>query len=73
MKLNNILNNLETKFSDLSFKIEKIEDAMVLIEDDTKKFNKYFSLQNKLYDLEEKQGETQEKIDAIMIVLNITY
>lgn len=81
--------SLELKFSNIckqiddleykKFELEEIATQVVILSgsDDyqfnEKYNNKMFKIDDKIYKLEEKQGEVQDRIDSIMLKLNITY
>ncbi len=74
--------NISKKIDDLEYKkheLEEIETQMALLSGSNdfqfneKYNNKMFKIDDKIYKLEEKQGEIQDRIDSIMLKLNITY
>lgn len=74
--------SLELQFSNIFEKIDDLEYKKFEIEQvyktkpqypDNYYHNKMDKIDEKIYRLEDKQGKIQEKIDSIMIKLNITY
>jgi predicted nuclease with TOPRIM domain len=81
--------SLELKFANICKQIDELEYKKFELEEiatqvailsgsddyqfNSKYNNKMFKIDDKIYKLEEKQGEVQDRIDSIMLKLNITY
>ena len=81
---NEVLQILELEFQTIGNEIERMENIQFEIEKRYPPFyncsnwtekddRKYSEIQDKIYELECKQGEVQDKIDSIMDKIGISY
>lgn len=75
--MNDILNILELKFQNYFNEIEYYENQLMAITEanrwNSKDERDYTRIENKIYNLEIKQGKVQDKIDNIHNKLGISY